>query len=165
MFGIPFEGYDYYFNGKGGMKGIIGKAIQLFHQTGQEMDEACLVTYLSECLFVPVSLLQGYITFEEISALKVKATMEYYGVSVSGVFTFNDAGEMTSFVTDNRAVADTDGSYEYVRWSAVCRDYQLSENGIKYPTMFQAVWNYPDGDFVYFDGIISRISLFGCIFR
>lgn len=23
----------------------------------------------------------------------------------------------------------------------------------------QAVWNYPDGDFVYFDGIISEVSL------
>jgi hypothetical protein len=158
MFGIPFEGYDYYFNGKGGMKGIIGKAIQLFNQTGQEMDEACLVTYLSECLFVPSSLLQGYIALEEINRLQIRATIEYYGISVSGIFTFNDEGEMTSFVTDNRAVSNTDGTYEYVRWSAVCEDYQLSGNGIKYPAKFQAVWNFPGEDFVYFDGKFSMIS-------
>lgn len=29
MFGIPFEGYDYYQNGTGGMKGVIAKAITL----------------------------------------------------------------------------------------------------------------------------------------
>jgi len=47
---------------------------------------------------------------------------------------------------------------EYVPWSAICKDYQLTSNGVKYPTKFQAVWNYPDGDFVYFDGSISEIS-------
>ena len=38
MFGIPFEGYDYYQNGTGGMKGMIAKAIALFDQTGADMD-------------------------------------------------------------------------------------------------------------------------------
>lgn len=32
MFGIPFEGYDYYQNGIGGMKGMLAKAIPLFNQ-------------------------------------------------------------------------------------------------------------------------------------
>ena len=113
MFGIPFEGYDYYFAGNGGMKGVIGKATQLFHQTGKEMNEACLVTYLAECLFIPTSLLQGYITFEEINELQVAATIENYGITVSGVFTFSEVGEMTSFTTDNRAVTNSDGSFEY----------------------------------------------------
>ena len=158
MFGVPFEGYDYYLGGKGGMKGVIGKAIQLFHQTGKEMDEACLVTYLAECMFIPASLLQGYITFEEINELQVTATIENNGIAVSGIFTFNEAGEMISFATGNRAIAKSDGTFEYVRWSALCSDYQLSENGIKYPAIFQAVWNYPEDDFVYFDGIISKIS-------
>ena len=40
MFGVPFEGYDYYQNGVGGMKGVIAKGITLFHQTGEEMDKA-----------------------------------------------------------------------------------------------------------------------------
>lgn len=38
MFGIPFEGYDYYWNGTGGMKGVIARAITLFDQTGADMD-------------------------------------------------------------------------------------------------------------------------------
>jgi hypothetical protein len=160
LFGIPFEGYDYYFDGNGGMKGVIGKAIGLFHQTGKEMDEACLVTYLAECLFVPSSLLHGAITFEEIGKLQVKTRLEYYGISVSGVFSFNESGEMISFTTDNRAIAKPDGTFEYVRWTALCNNYQLSENDIRYPTQFQAVWNYPDGDFVYFDGNIFGISYY-----
>lgn len=158
MFGIPFEGYDYYQNGTGGMKGVIAKAITLFDQTGADMDRACLATFLAESLFAPTILLQDYITFEEISDFEVRATINYKGQTASGIFAFNEQYEMISFTTNDRAVAGTDGSMEYVPWSAICNDYRLFPSGIKYPTKFQAVWNYPDGDFVYFDGVISEVS-------
>ena len=158
MFGVPFEGYDYYQNGNGGMKGVIAKAITLFDQTGADMDKACLATFLAESLFAPTILLQDYITFEEISDFEVRVTITYGGQTASGIFTFNEQYEMISFITNDRAVAGTDGSIEYVPWSALCGDYQFSESGIKYPTKFQAVWNYPDEDFIYFDGAISEVS-------
>lgn len=56
------------------------------------------------------------------------------------------------------AATGTDGNIEYIPWSALCSDYQFSESGIKHPTKFQAVWNYPDEDFVYFDGIINKVN-------
>lgn len=65
---------------------------------------------------------------------------------------------MISFTTNDRAVTGTDGTMEYVPWSALCGEYQLNKNGIKVPTKFQAVWNYTDDDLIYFDGVISRIS-------
>lgn len=65
---------------------------------------------------------------------------------------------MISFTTNDRGVSNSDGTMEYVPWTALCSDYQLTKNGIKYPTKFQAIWNYPDGDLIYFDGIISEIS-------
>lgn len=158
MFGIPFEGYDYYQNGTGGMKGVIAKAITLFDQTGADIDKACLATFLAESLFAPTILLQDYITFEEISDFEVQATISYKEQKASGIFTFNEQYEMISFTTNDRAVAGTDGSMKYIPWSALYGDYQISVNGIKYPSKFQAVWNYPDGDFIYFDGIISKVS-------
>lgn len=158
MLGIPFEGYDYYQNGTGGMKGVIAKAITLFNQTGTDMDKACLATFLAESLFAPTILLQDYITFEEITDHKVQAATNYGGQTVSGIFTFNEQYEMVSFTTNDRAVVGIDGNIEYIPWSALCNNYQYSENGIKHPTKFQAVWNYPNEDFTYFDGIISKIS-------
>ncbi len=158
MFGTPFEGYDYYRDGVGGMKGVIAKGITLFNQTGAEMDKACLVTYLAECMFAPSALLQDYISFEELSDYEVKATIRYGGQSASGIFTFNERYEYVLFTTNDRGVTNADGTMEYIPWSAVCGDYHVSENGIKYPTKFQAIWNYPDGDFLYFDGRISTIS-------
>lgn len=158
MFGIPFEGYDYYQNGTGGMKGVIAKAITLFDQKGADMDKACLATFLAESIFAPSVLLQDYITFEEISDFEVRATITYGGQTASGIFTFNEQYEMISFTTNDRAATGTDCNIEYIPWSALCSDYQFSESGIKHPTKFQAVWNYPDEDFVYFDGIISEVN-------
>ena len=158
IFGIPFEGYDYYQNGTGGMKGVIAKAITLFDQTGADMDKACLATFLAESLFAPAILLQQYITLEEINDFEVQATISYEGQTASGIFTFNEQYEMISFTTNDRAVTGTDESMEYVPWSALCGEYQTVASGIKYPSKFQAVWKYPDGDFVYFDGVISEVS-------
>ena len=158
MFGIPFQGYDYYRDGKGGMKGVIAKLFTLFDQTGDEMDKACLVTFLAESMFAPSALLQDYVEFEEIDDKTVKATITAYGQTVSGVFSFNEEYEMISFTTNDRAVVGSDGSVEYVPWSALCGEYKVGENGIKCPTKFQAVWNYPDGDFVYFDGTINSVE-------
>lgn len=95
---------------------------------------------------------------EEISDYEIKATITYAGQTASGVFTFNEHYEMISFVTNDRAVTNGDGTMEYIPWSAVCSEYQISENGIKYPTQFRAIWNYTDGDFIYFDGKISSVS-------
>lgn len=158
MFGIPFEGYDSYQNGIGRMKGVIAKSITLFDQIGSDMDKASLVTFLAESMFAPSILLQNYITFEELNDFEIKATITYGNQTASGIFTFNEQYEMISFVTNDRSITNSDGTMEYVPWSAICGEYVVSESGIKHPTTMQAVWNYDDGDFIYFDGIINSMS-------
>lgn len=151
MFGVPFDGYDSFMNGHGGMKGVVGKLITIFNQTGSEMDRACLVTYLSECLIVPNAALQNNIQWESIDNTHAKATMTYQSISVQGIFTFNGKGEMLSFTTNDRPLYNTNGSIEHVIWSAECSDYR-EQNGYLLPTKLEAVWHYSDGDFVYFNG-------------
>lgn len=151
MYGIPFEGLDSYIDGSGSMKGVIAKLHTLFHQTGAAMDKSSLVTFLSESLLVPDAALQDYMVWEAIDDLHAKATITYYGISTSGIFTFDEKGEMVSFTTDDREAASIDGTSEKVRWSVVCKEYK-EINGIKKPTVFRAIWHYDDGDLVYFNG-------------
>ena len=158
MFGVPFEGYDSYLDGKGGMKGVVGKVVTIFNETGPQMDQACLVTYLAESLFAPSILFSDYITWEEIDAYHVKAVITYSGQTASGVFTFNEQYEFVSFTTEDRSATNSDGVIEHIPWTASCDRYKLAENGISYPTSFSATWHYPDGDFTYFDGEISNVS-------
>ncbi len=150
-YGIPFEGLDAFVNGKGEMKGVLAKLFTLFDQTGETMDRASLVTVLSESLLIPNVALQEYIVWEDIDDLHAKATIFHYGISASGIFTFNINGEMLAFTTNDRSAVSTDGSNEKVKWSVRLSDY-VQSNGIRVPTDFKAIWNYNDGDLVYFDG-------------
>ena len=158
MFGVPFQGYDYYIEGKGGMRGVLAKLFKLFDQTGKEMDKACLVTYLAEIIFLPEAMLQDFVTFNQIDCHTIEARIEYKGVTASGKFHFNDVCEMICFSTDERGQSASDGTFEYIPWEAQCQEYKVYSDGIKRPTIFRAVWKYPDQDFVYFDGKISSVD-------
>lgn len=112
LYGIPFEGYDGFINAEGRMTGIIAKNITLFNEKGLEMDKASLCTYLAESLFIPTSLLENNIVFEEIDLYNIRATINYNGNSASGIFTFNDKFEMIQFYTKDRAIVKSNGSIE-----------------------------------------------------
>ncbi|WMT41295.1 hypothetical protein RE628_01510 [Paenibacillus sp. D2_2] len=150
MYGIPFEGFDSFVDGHGGMKGVLGKVIPLFNQTGEDMNRACLVTFLSESLVVPNAALQHYITWEAVDDTHAKATITYKGITASGIFTFSENGQLLAFTTEDRSVISSDGTIQQVTWSAIFKDYKTI-SGIQQPTHLQAVWNYEQGDLVYFD--------------
>lgn len=150
VFGIPFEAFDSTQGGVGFMKGVLGKVITLFNQTGAEMDKAQLLTYLGECFLIPSSLFSDYITFEGIDSTHAKATITNKDISGSGIFTFDDKGFVESFQTSERAKVDTGGSVEYPKWSLVY-DHFIDKNGIFLPTKLKTIWHESKGDFVYFD--------------
>ncbi len=159
MFGIPFQGFDCYFGGAGNMKGVLAKTFTLFDQKGAEMDQASLVTVLSECLLIPNVALQDYITWESIDETHAKAIISYLGNRASGLFTFAENGEMRSFTTDDRTAIDFNGNKQHVKWTAICDDYK-DHNGIKQPSTLKAVWHYPEGDHTYFDGSNVKIEFY-----
>jgi hypothetical protein len=68
---------------------------------------------------------------------------------------------MTSFTTNDRGQISPDGTIEYTPWEAQCENYKTYSDGIKRPTVFRAVWKNKDGDFVYFDGKISKVNAAG----
>ena len=150
MFGIPFQGLDRLVGGQGSMKGVIAKGFTLFNQRGSEMDQASLVTVLSESLIVPAVALQEYIHWEAVDDLHAKATITYKDSTASGVFTFDADGKLLSFTTDDRFVTEDDGSFTPLPWTALMGEYR-ERNGLLQPTSLQAVWHYPDGDRIYFD--------------
>jgi hypothetical protein len=96
------------------MKGVVAKAFTLFDQKGPEMDKACLVTVLSESLYVPNIALQDYITWEAIDDTHAKAVITAFGLSAGGIFTFNEAGEALEFTTDDRMAVGFDGSKQSI---------------------------------------------------
>ncbi|MEE0435166.1 MAG: DUF6544 family protein [Peptococcaceae bacterium] len=158
LYGVPFEGYDYYLDGEGGMKGMLGKVVTLFDKRGVAMDQAALVTYLAESLFIPSALLNENIIFDEVDEHTVRVSITAYGQQASGTFLFNDDDEMICFTTKDRSMTEEDGTMTNTPWSARCGDYQLSSNGFLQPTTFSATWHLPKGEFTYFDGKVKSMT-------
>lgn len=157
MFGIPFQGFDSYIDGIGEMKGVIAKTFTLFNQAGSEMDISCLVTVLSACLLVPNIALQDYISWESIDDTHAKATITYYGISASGIFSFTENGEMISFTTNDRWETQTDGTATQIPWSIIFGEY-INKSGIKQPTYIKVAWHYENVDSVYFNSNNATIE-------
>ncbi len=150
MFGIPFQGIDICKDGKAKMKGILAKNITLFNTKFDIIDSS----YLSECMMHPSLALQENITYKQIDDYSVEATIRKNGRKTTGIFYFNENYEMTHFIDEKRLSSDTN---TYEKWSAVTSDYKVV-NGVNRPTKFQAVWNFSEGDLVYFDSKNMKIS-------
>lgn len=79
MYGIPFKGLDLYTAVNGTMKGVLAKLFTLFNQSGETMNKASLVTFLSECLIIPNVAIQAIWHYDDgmIRINKLKITKDY----------------------------------------------------------------------------------------
>ena len=150
LYGIPFQGLDQYVEGKGSMRGVIAKNIQLFNVTGKEMDEAALATWLCEAILLPKAMLNERLQWQQIDEDRVGVTLEEEGLIVSVINEFDEEGKLVSATTDNRGITESDGSLTPMRWRIVFHQYeQLGDYYL--PRGVKAMWQQEGGDVVYFD--------------
>jgi len=152
---IPFEGRDKYQEGHGSMLIKVAKIIPLGETTGSPMDTSGLVTVLSEALLAPSYALQGYMKWQPVDERSARAELTYNGVTVSGIFHFNEADELVRFDTNDRWQDGT--PLKQLPWSANIEGYRVAQ-GIRYATRVSATWHEPGGDFTYVKGTIDSVE-------
>ncbi|MBO8129159.1 MAG: hypothetical protein H0Z39_08185 [Peptococcaceae bacterium] len=152
---LHIVGRDKYYEGKGNMLIKIPSLITVADSKGKELDQGTLLRYLAETVWFPTAALSSYITWEEIDANSAKATMSYRGVTASGVFMFNEKGEVINFVAER--YGQFDGQYVLETWSVLIRDYK-EFNGIRIPTKGEVIWKLKTGDFSWYHFEITEIE-------
>ena len=152
MFGIPFQGIDICKDGEASMKGVIAKHITLFNTKFDIIDSA----YLVECMMHPSLALQDNITYKQIDDYSVEATIRKNKRETTGTFYFNEKYEMTHFVDEKRLSSETN---TYEKWSAIVGNYKVID-GINRPTKLQTIWNYSEGDLIYFDSDNMKVDYY-----
>jgi hypothetical protein len=158
LFGFfPFEGRDKYQNGKGNMLIKLLKLFTITDARSKEMDISALVTTLAETLLIPSQALQSYIKWFPVDDFSAKAVINSGGTEVSGIFEFNENYEMTRFVTTDRYQSQKNSTNKNIKWSGIAGNYCQKE-GIKFPSVFEAVWHQDNSDFEYFKGVIDSIK-------
>jgi len=152
---IYLAGRDKYYEGKGHMLIKLLSLIPVADSRGEEIDQGTLLRYMAEMPWFPTAALSNYIKWEEVDSNRARATMSYGGVTASGVYEFNEKGELVSF-TANR-YREVNGRYVLQDWGGLTREYR-EFNGIKIPNKTDVVWKPETGDFTWYKLEITEIE-------
>lgn len=152
---IYFAGRDMYDQGKGHMLIKVLALVKVADARGKEIDQGTMLRYLAEMMWFPTAALSNYIKWEEVDANSARATMSYGGITASGVFTFNDRGEVTSLVAQR--YGEFNGRYLMKPWSVKIKEHK-EFNGIRIPARGEVVWKLDAGDFNWYQFEITGIE-------
>ncbi|GAA4446251.1 hypothetical protein GCM10023189_01180 [Nibrella saemangeumensis] len=146
MFGVTVPGYHAYKNGKATMQIKLFGLVPIVDIKGNEINKAETVTIFNDmCLMAPATLIDKRITWEPVDDSSVKATFTNNGITISAILYFNEKGQLTNFVSDDRYAV---GDMKRYRFSTPVNNYR-NFNGYNLPSHGEAVWHYPDGEFSY----------------
>lgn len=144
--GLPTQGYHRYKEGKASM---LIKLLSLFPVVdikSPAMFKTETVTFFNDmCLFAPAALIDERIQWQTLDDFSVKAIYTNGKVTISAILYFNENGQLINFVSEDRMDVN---SNQKVPFSTPVTKYGII-NGYNLPIAADAVWHFPDGDFVY----------------
>jgi hypothetical protein len=119
--------------------------------TGPEIDLGELVTYLNDAILMAPSLLLGPETsWREVDDNCFDVTLRDHSISVSARVWLDQQGAPRDFSTTDRFFDMPNGKRVRTEWRTPVSSFQ-DVGGRKLPRQAQAVWQLPDGPFVYAD--------------
>lgn len=149
MMGIPFRVLHSYSRKEATMLVRVASLFNAVDIAGKDLTMAETVTVLNDiCLLAPAALIHKSISWEKIDSFSSKVIFENGPYKVSAILYFNEKGELINFISQDRLALQDDGTLRKAPWSTPIRDYK-EYNGIKLPSYGEAIWNYPEGDYVY----------------
>ncbi len=146
--GVRLLARDKYFNGIGSM---LIKLLGIFPVVningGVGINQGSLLRYLAEMVWFPSAAVSSEIHWEAIDSYTARATLKHNGITGSGVFRFNEQGEVVEFsATRPRAVGD---HFEMTPWCIPITEHQFFD-GLRVPSKGEVIWKLENGDFSWF---------------
>lgn len=149
LFGIPFDGLHAYAGNNAAMKIKVASLLQVVDAKGEKMNQGETVTLFDDmCFFAPATLIDKNIQWESIDPLTVKARFTHNNITITALLCFNEKGELTNFISDDRYLTTDGKTYIKYKWSTPAKDYK-NFDGRKVPTYVEAIWHIPGEDFTY----------------
>lgn len=153
---IHFAGRDKYFSGEGEMLIKIFSLLPVVDEkSNPRIDESTMQRYLAELCWFPAAAFGSHIQWEEIDSLSARATMTYGDITSSGVYYFSEGGDVQRF-TCLRYREVIEGA-EKLEWTADILQTE-EHNGVRVPTVMQASWRLPEGDWTWLKLNVTEIE-------
>ncbi len=157
MYALPVAVLHDYKETHASMTVRLARLLNVVDLHGDALARTETVTVLNDiCLYAPSNLIDPRLVWQAVDDTHVRATFTNGPHQVSAELVFNEAGELVNFISNDRGALQRDGSLRLVRWSTPMRDYRAFE-GRRVPTAGEAIWHYPEGDFVYGRMVLTDI--------
>jgi hypothetical protein len=149
QYGLPFLASHRYLDGSATMQVRVANLIDVVDASGPEMTQGETVTLLNDlCLLAPSALLDAHASYESMSSSQLRVIFTNAGYTVRAVLSFNEAGDLVNFESDDRFMSADGKRFQSFRWSTPVGDYREFQ-GRRVPARGQAVWTMPREDYVY----------------
>ena len=149
LYGVPFDGLHMYVGNEATMRIRVASLFPIVHAQGEKMTRAETVTLFNDmCLLAPAALIDTSIQWETVDSLKVRARFTNRGNTIGAELVFNEKGEMTDFISNDRYLSADGKTYESYPWSTPVKDYR-DFGGMKVAAYGEAIWHMPEGEYSY----------------
>ena len=150
MFGIPVQAFHRFIGSSATMRVKLASIATMVDAKGPEMDEAETVTLFNDmCVMAPGALIDRHIQWQEIDPHNVSASFTHLSHTIRAVLSFNDLGELTTFVADGRGALSADGkSTTTMPWSTPLSNYR-AYGSYRLMAHGEGIWHAPAGEYSY----------------
>jgi hypothetical protein len=159
MFLIPLQGYHRYVGSSATMRVRVAAIVPLVDAYGEEMTEAETVTLFNDmCVMAPATLVDRGIVWEPVDARTARASFTNGRHTIRAALSFNEAGELTNFRSDDRYRHSPDGKgYQKARWSTPLGAYR-SFGSVRLASGGEARWDEPGREFTYIELTLDNVQ-------
>jgi len=156
MFAIPVQGYHRYVGPTATMQIKAAALVPVVDASGREMDQSETVTLFNDmCIMAPATLIDQAIVWEPVDAQTVRASFTNAGHTIHAELSFNDAGELTNFRSDDRYQADGK-KIQKTRWSTPMAEYRAF-GPVRLASAGEGHWHERDGEYAYIQLTIDDV--------
>ena len=159
MMMVPVLGYHRYVGPAATMTIKAAALVPVADARGKEMNQSETVTLLNDmCIMAPATLIDRRLRWEAVDGRTAHVMFTNAGQTVAAELSFNDAGELADFQSDDRyQLAADGGSARKVRWSTPIGDYRRFGN-IRLASAGEGRWHEAAGDYAYIELIIEDVE-------
>ena len=121
--------------------------------SGEQMDQAAMMRYLSGMIWFPAAFLAGNISFEPVDDSGARVTLTDHGRTAAGTLVFDEDGRLTDFAAKLYRTASA--SSPETRSTPITGYGEFG--GLRLPACGKAACKLPDGDLEYFDVTVADL--------
>lgn len=158
MFTIPVQGYHRYVGPAATMRVEAAALVPVVDVSGDEMNQGETVTMFNDmCVMAPATLINPAIVWEPVDARTARASFTNASQTIRAELSFNEAGELTNFWSDDRYQTSPDGkTVKKVRWSTPLGRYR-SFGPVRLASGGEGRWHEPANEYAYIELTLDEV--------